>query len=327
MEPTEQVRDGAQSNSTLATIESPVPSIEQMFQVLSADLSARRPESANAILCPLCMQAFTSDAISERRISVEHIIPSALGGALEAITCTECNNTHGSTLESHLVRAMQALDSLEGKGAIPAVFHNSGGHVSANIEWRSDAPTEIKIVGKASNPAGVGAIRDSIKEGGTLNFTLTLGFMAEPYYRAILRVAYLAAFAYFGYGFALSEGASQVRRVLDGDAVPSGVILEAHPEAELPRSALVRLLHSEGTEPFFMALFQLRSSMTRWLAVLLPGNQGCPWDRLVDLAGSFPNALLQVNPGDSTPAISVRFSHEPLKKLQAIRIPALPAAG
>jgi hypothetical protein len=273
------------------------------------------------------MQAFTSDAISERRISVEHIIPSALGGALEAITCTECNNTHGSTLESHLVRAMQALDSLEGKGAIPAVFHNSGGHVSANIEWRSDAPTEIKIVGKASNPAGVGAIRDSIKEGGTLNFTLTLGFMAEPYYRAILRVAYLAAFAYFGYGFALSEGASQVRRVLDGDAVPSGVILEAHPEAELPRSALVRLLHSEGTEPFFMALFQLRSSMTRWLAVLLPGNQGCPWDRLVDLAGSFPNALLQVNPGDSTPAISVRFSHEPLKKLQAIRIPALPAAG
>jgi hypothetical protein len=125
-----------------------------MFQVLSADLSARRPESANAILCPLCMQAFTSDAISERRISVEHIIPSALGGALEAITCTECNNTHGSTLESHLVRAMQALDSLEGKGAIPAVFHNSGGHVSANIEWRSDAPTEIKIVGKASNPRG-----------------------------------------------------------------------------------------------------------------------------------------------------------------------------
>ena len=182
-----------------------------MFQVLSTDLSARRAESAGSILCPLCMRSFMFDAIAERRISVEHIIPSALGGTLEAITCTECNNSHGSALESHLVKAMQALDSLEGKGPSQAVFHNDGGHVAANIEWCLDDATQIKIVGKASNPAGVSALRESIKDGGTLNFTLSLGFMADPYYHAILRVAYLAAFAYFGYGFALSEGASPNR--------------------------------------------------------------------------------------------------------------------
>ncbi len=301
----------------------PVPSIEQMFQVLSADLSARRPEFQNAILCPLCMRSFTFDAIAERRLSVEHIIPSALGGTLEAITCTECNNSHGSALESHLVKAMQALDSLEGKRAAPAVFRNECGHVSANIEWRTDGTTQIEIVGKASSPAGVSAIRDSIREGGTLNFTLKLGFMAEPYYRAILRVGYLAAFAYFGYGFALSEGGSQIRRALNGEPVPSAVILEAHPDAELSSAALVRLLHAGGMGTFFLALFQLCSSMTRWFAVLLPGNEGRAWDRLAELAASFPSAMLQVNPGGAAPAVSVRFSHEPVTKLQAITIPAL----
>jgi hypothetical protein len=304
-----------------------MPSIEQMFQVLSVDLSARRPDSANAILCPLCMRSFTFDAIAEHRLSVEHIIPSALGGTLEAITCTECNNSHGSALESHLVKAMQSLDSLEGKGPIPAVFHNDGGHVAANIEWRFDDATQIKIVGKASNPAGVNAIRDSIKDGATLNFTLTLGFMADPYYRAILRVAYLAAFAYFGYGFALSEGASQVHRLLSGEPVPSTVVLEAHPDAELPSTALVRLLHAEGVGSFFLVLFQLRSRMTRWLAVLLPGNDGCSWDRLAELGASFTSAMLQVNQGGAAPPVSVRFSPEPLTKLQAIRIPARQTAS
>jgi hypothetical protein len=305
----------------------PVPSIEEMFQVLSADLSARRPDSANTILCPLCMRSFTFDAIAEHRLSVEHIVPSALDGTFEAITCTQCNNSHGSALESHLVKAMQSLDSLEGKGPIPGVFHNDGGHVAVNIEWRSDDATQIKIVGKASNPAGVNAIRDSIKDGATLNFTLKLGFMADPYYRAILRVAYLAAFAYFGYGFALSEGASQVRRALGGEPVPSTVVLEAHPDAELPSTALVRLLQAEGVGSFFLALFQLRSSMTRWLAVLMPGPEGCPWDRLAELATNFQNATLQVNTGGTAPSVSVRFSPEPLTKLQAIRIPARQAAS
>jgi hypothetical protein len=156
---------------------------------------------------------------------------------------------------------------------------------------------------------------------------MTLGFMAEPYYRAILRVAYLAAFAYFRYGFALSEGASQLRRALSGEPVPSAVVLEAHPDAEPPSTALVRLLHAEGVGSFFLALFQLRSSMTRWLAVLMPGPEGCPWDRLAELATNFPKAMLQVNPGGAAPAVSVRFSHEPLTKLQAIRIPARQTAN
>lgn len=268
------------------------------------------------------MRSFAFTAIAERRISIEHIIPSALGGTIEAITCTECNNSHGSALESHLVKAMQALDSLDGNGPIPAVFHNDAGYVAANIEWRLNDATQIKIVGKASNPAGVDAIRGSIKDGGTFNLTLKLGFMAEPYYRAILRVAYLAAFAYLGYGFALSKGAAHVRNALSGGPVPSAAVLEAQPDGELPGAALVRLLQAEGVGSFFLALFRLRSSMTRWFAVLLPGHEGCPWDRLAELAASLPNAMLQVNAGGNAPSVSVRFSSEPLTKLQAIRIPA-----
>lgn len=302
-----------------------MPSIQQIFQILSADLAAKQPDAGGAILCPLCMRPFAFEAIAEKRLSVEHIIPSALGGTLEAITCTECNNSHGAAWESHLVKAMQTFDSLDGKGIIPAVLHNDSGHVAANIAWRIDAPTEIKIVGKASNPAGISAVRGSIKPDATLNLTMKFGFMGEPYYRALLRVAYLAAFAYFGYGFILREGASQIRQVLNGDGVPTAIFLEAHPEAELPFTAFVHRVPAEGIGAFSLALFQLRTTTTsRWFAALLPGDDGCTWDRLGELAAKFTNAVLQVNPVGTAPAVAVRFSPEPMKKRLAFGIPPAP---
>jgi len=201
---------------------------------------------------------------------------------------------------------------------MPAVLHNEGGHVAVNFDWRDDAPIEIKVVGKASNPAGVSAIRGLISGRAKLKFTLDFGFIPESYWRAILRVAYLSAFGYYGYTYVLSEGAAQVRRVLDGESPPNAVILEAYPAAELPLSAMVHPMQISGIGQFFFALFQLRSSVTRWIAVLLPGRDGCAWDVLAKFTESPANLLLLVNPGGSLPEIPVRFNHEPLKQLQSL---------
>jgi hypothetical protein len=289
-----------------------------MFKVMSADLAAVQPGAPGDILCPLCMRRFAVTAITDELLSVEHPIPSTLGGTLEVITCRECNNTHGSTLEKHLVKAMHALDSLDGKRSMPAVLHNDSGHVAVNFGWHDDAPVKIKVVGKASNPAGVSAIRGLISDGAKLKFALNFGFIPESYWRAILCVGYLAAFGYYGYTYVLSEGAAQVRRVLDGESPPNAVILEAYPAAELPLHALVRPMHISGIRPFFLALFQLRSNVTRWIAVLLPGRDGCSWDMLAKFDESPANLLLRVNPGGSLPEVSVRFNHEPLKQLQSL---------
>jgi hypothetical protein len=298
--------------------------LQRLFTVASADLAAIQPEAVDEILCPLCMHRFAARAISDALLSVEHPIPSALGGRLEVITCRECNNSQGSAVEKHLVKAMHALDSLEGKRQLPAVIRNDSGHVAVNFEWHDDAPIGIGIVGKASNPEGVRAIRDLISSGGKLNFTSRFGFAEEPYWRAIFRAAYLATFGYFGYTYVLSEGAAQVRRILDGESPPNAVILEAYPATELPLPALVQPMRLPGVGSFFLVLFRLSSSATRWIAVVLPGKEGCPWDLLAGLTTKPTEIRLQVSPGDSLPEVSVRFDHEPLRRLREMNVPAVP---
>ena len=84
------------------------PCAEHRTNVSSVIDRSHRPATRirrrfGAILCPLCMRSFMFEAIVKRRISVEHIIPRAQSA------------TTPTALESHLVKAMQVLDSLEGK--------------------------------------------------------------------------------------------------------------------------------------------------------------------------------------------------------------------
>jgi hypothetical protein len=289
--------------------------LDRLFKMMSNWLAKAQPQSADEILCPLCMSRFTVEAILGELLSIEHIVPSALGGRIKVITCRSCNNVQGSGLEKHLVKAMQVFDSLNGTGPLPAILHNDGGHVAVNFEWNEGGPVDIKVIGKASNPAGVSAVRGIISEGAKLEFTLDYGFIPEPYWRAIFRVGYLAAFAYFQYGYALSDGGEQVRRVLTIDPPPNAAILEAYPSAPLPWPVLVQRVQVSATE-CYLALFQLRSRATRWLAVLLPGPDGCSWDSLAKFVENPETLLLRVNLGDALPGVDVRFHHEPLRRLR-----------
>jgi 5-methylcytosine-specific restriction endonuclease McrA len=100
---------------------------------MCADLTKTRLDIKDEVACPLCLNRFRSDAIDDERLSVEHVIPSALGGNVVTLTCTLCNNTHGSELDRNLVSAMKAVDWLEGHNvALPSVLHNEHGHVAAN---------------------------------------------------------------------------------------------------------------------------------------------------------------------------------------------------
>ena len=176
-----------------------------------------------------------------------------------------------------------------------------------------------KLLERLANPAGVDAIPSLLFDGAKLNFTFKLGFVPEKYWRAILRVAYLAAFWRFGYAYVLSEGAAQVRRVLDGESPPSEVILEAYPDAELPLPALVNTIDITETGSLLLVLLRFRASSTRWIAVLLPGESGCAWHVLANVAAYPPSLLLRLRLGESAD-VSVRFDHEPIKRLRETRI-------
>ncbi len=258
------------------------------------------------------MRRFTIESVEDGRLSLEHVIPSALGGNLVTLTCTKCNNTDGSELDRNLVSAMESLDALEGRGAgLDAVWHNQAGHVVANVDWRigTGETTNIKIVGKASNGAGVDAIRSGLCDGAEISLTLSLGFVPEKYWRAAFRCAYLAAFQRFGYAYAVSNNAQLVRRVLDATDEPPETILQAYPEPVPQQQTFI--VPIKGKWPGIVVILRLRSAVARYLAVLLPGPE---WTPLVEMAALHKELQLSASLGGID--YGFRFGDDPVKVLR-----------
>jgi hypothetical protein len=85
-----------------------------------------------------------------------------------------CNNRQGTRLDSHLVRAMTAIDGLDGRAPISMALQNKTGRVAGNLifEERNDRPhVSMRIVGKASNPAAIKAMPAQLFPGATLDLT------------------------------------------------------------------------------------------------------------------------------------------------------------
>src|SRR5258708_4609166 len=92
----------------------------------SCGLQTSEPEM---ILCPLCWQ--------EKRLSdlsLEHMVPSAVGGRSTTLTCRLCNNTHGSELDSHLINYQRANDAMHGHGRVRSRLNVNGYELVANLD-------------------------------------------------------------------------------------------------------------------------------------------------------------------------------------------------
>ncbi len=54
-----------------------------------------RPEYAGAFACPICLRLITDFD----EVTIEHSPPKSLGGRAVALTCRDCNNTAGHTMD------------------------------------------------------------------------------------------------------------------------------------------------------------------------------------------------------------------------------------
>lgn len=296
----------------------------QRFEAMAQVLAKVRPDLSGVVLCPLCLGKFERQAIDDKRLSVEHIIPSKLGGNATTLTCTECNNAHGTKMDRHLVSGMKAIDALEGREPISMVWHNDKGHVAGNLTWcpNGEAVT-IQIVGKASNPAGIEAIPSQLFDGATVKMTFNFDFVAGQYWRAAMRAAYLSLFDMYGYAYVLSDGAAQVRNVLNGTApIQERVVMEAFPYSEPPGDMLIMPAALGGLGEFFVVLLRLRSKRTSYLAVLLPGHAGCDWNVLSQINTNPARLRLQTTPQNWTSELFIGLDEDPVTRLRRTRIPA-----
>lgn len=294
--------------------------IKEVLAGMRADFEKVHPAEYAEVVCPLCLLPFTYEKASKRLPSAEHIRPSSLGGTLEypVVTCTECNNKHGRKMEAHLKNAMHAFDFLAGKGVMPVKIQNEYGHVSANLDWNAE-PITFRVLGeKASDTRAIEELPKLFRENAKIIFTMNFGFTREAYSRAVLRIGYLAAFWRFGYSYAFSVGAAQIRQVLEGGAVPENLIMQAAPDSTPPVPFVV---HALGDS--ILVVFQTEHLMRRWTAVMLPGPSGSEWTDLAKAELSAERLLFNVKFENAT-SVNFRFGREPVKEMLALQVPVAP---
>lgn len=169
--------------------------------------------------CPVCATGFDQDDFSQ--LTDDHVPSKRLPGKhVQVLTCKDCNSAAGSGLQKDmLVREHEIrfwtetmTDRRRGEGTIEGLrfdieyIRHAGG-----IEmYVSDTPRNRLLM-----PDGGEIVGNRLMSGVPITISPREGYRVERARIALLREAYLAAFAVFGYGYVYSEQLARVRAQLD----------------------------------------------------------------------------------------------------------------
>jgi hypothetical protein len=182
-------------------------------------------------LCPICVREFTRADLEARRLTLEHVPPDSAGGKAICLTCRDCNSAGGyqvdySIAELGKLRAMRsAMFERDGSYAGRARVSANGVDLNARLAVDENG-MRITVHYGQNNPAQIDAAISHYKvliaAGGRPSFNLTAGFRfgARTISISLLRSAYLAAFSWFGYRYALHPRLDVVRQQIRKPATP-----------------------------------------------------------------------------------------------------------
>lgn len=88
--------------------------------------------SVPTYLCHVCVAPFTSEAVFDGALSVEHVPPRSLGGQELLLTCTQCNNVAGTKLDASASTQEEVRLAMRGAGRRPHRVKVHAGHLSVN---------------------------------------------------------------------------------------------------------------------------------------------------------------------------------------------------
>lgn len=221
-------------------------------------------------ICPICERRFDRGDLERRTLTLEHVPPESAGGRDICLTCHGCNSTAGHQVDhTHAglarMRAMKA--ALHGQGDFTGKIRLEAGGVSLNATLRVDeSGAKVELPEGQNHPdrfreqiAHWQKQHDQPNADVTFNISASCRFAHEPFVISLLRSAYLAAFAFFGYRYALHERLDIVREQIREPSV-----------LRVPKSAVSLMAQSSVATPD--PVIALLSSPIDALAVLFPPN-------------------------------------------------------
>jgi hypothetical protein len=261
---------------------------QQLFELFSQNLSNVKkhpriqvqPDFDEGYICPICFKLFDREALSteyDDHLTLEDVPPKSLGGRVVALTCKICNNWAGAQLESHLSGKLRADAFLAGVPDIEmdARFRpDPSVDLTATIRLMPDRGIGICYDPDRSSPGDIDKLHELEKAGdiSSINVQVLLGYKANRPEVALLRIAYLLAFARFGYGFLMNNYLVRVRHQIQNPAEKMlsdwGIL-----RAEFPDSVVgISVIYEPKDLQCFLVVFDLDTDVGRSrYGVVLPG--------------------------------------------------------
>jgi len=166
--------------------------------------------------CPLCLAIFETFSLQDQNgLSREDVPPKHFGGKKIVLTCRRCNSTAGATVDAQLA-LNEKFRKIGGTDGLPAKLSvgDTDGWVWADFEFQPEENTIVVL--PRNNPAATRRSYEQMKKAGE-GSTIQLSFQGGvPRHASIslLRAAYLAAFAKFGYRFVARDVFDPIRQVI-----------------------------------------------------------------------------------------------------------------
>jgi hypothetical protein len=153
--------------------------------------------------CPICLTTFTIEALAQKQLSAEHVPPESLGGRELLLTCTSCNNSSGTKLDSHARIKEDVQLALAGTLEHPHRVKAMFGDLVVNAELHtSRGKYALQVPTKINKPG----TRDTLQNVARMGAQLTVEHERYAELGAKIswfRSGYLALFAVTGYQLAL----------------------------------------------------------------------------------------------------------------------------
>lgn len=174
-------------------------------------------------VCPICARGFTRKALDLRILTLEHVPPVSAGGSAICLTCRDCNSAGGYQVDyalAELARLRKMQKALVGVGEFEGPVNVDAGGVSLNAKMSiRDGSFELRLPERHNHPekfyAQIGLFQEAQKRSDPItHFRVTRRFKLGHRVLSVcvLRAAYLAAFAWFGYRYALHPRLNIVRQ-------------------------------------------------------------------------------------------------------------------
>lgn len=229
----------------------------------------------NTYICPICLNQFSEAdlvANSKNMLTLEDSPPDSLGGKKVALTCRDCNSRCGHDLDFHLQEAILELDSKEHlpHSSQKATITVDGIPIQGEVKV-TETSMEITLSEKNNNPI---VVQEHLKKVAPDKVATV-----EPrpsrvnplkFDVALLKSAYILAFAKFGYNLFLNPCYDIVREQLKNPET------RIYPEGFWTKQRFaeehegVYFILDEGFQAIFIILPVKTKSTTRRFGVALP---------------------------------------------------------